>query len=530
MKKFEHLVLTALCLAGMVSCGLDSLSPDDRTMVYDSELGHGMMVLGKKLDDPYSVSNVTKALASLYPTKAESVSVSTTDVYVRFLPSCQEEYDKLDSLGVQMIDHPVNYEIIREGDYYHDPSVPEGDITWQYAVVSPDFIFPRGIRYEILYPCHITEHEVVTRSDPDGIDWDAVERESFRLTGNAAMLSDRSLTKASAAKPEGRVTVVDSRRPDEVEGVKGVRVSCNVFVKIGQAYTDENGYYSIDKSFSSNPRYWLVFKNKKGFGIGLNLILVGGSVSNMGKHEPSGCDMEVRQEDDRTVFTRCVVNNAIWDYFEKCANDKVSMKAPPTNVRVWIFSRLSSSSTLMMQHGAVIEGTKISEYLGDYAFVVKWFLPDITLGTAHCNDYASIYSSTVHELAHATHYQQVGKGFWNKLIEFIITSFITSGMEAYGTGGEEEAGLCEVSEMWAYYVETMMYRERYPESEAVFGTSWWFFPQIFMYLDDRGLNRFMISKAMEEDVTDRESLCEKLKSLYPEFQTNIAMAFNRYYR
>ena len=55
----------------------------------EEALSHGMMVLGKQLEDPYSVKNVTKAVASLYPTKAGSVDIPTTDLYVRFLPESQ---------------------------------------------------------------------------------------------------------------------------------------------------------------------------------------------------------------------------------------------------------------------------------------------------------------------------------------------------------------------------------------------------------------------------------------------------------
>ena len=204
------------------------------------------------------------------------------------------------------------------------------------------------------------------------------------------------------------------------------------------------------------------------------------------------------------------------------------MKAPPSNLRIWLFSFLNSSSTVMLQHGAGIDGTKIGEYLGDYAFIVKWFLPDITLGLMGKNDYASIYGTVVHELAHASHFQSVGKDYWNKYIDYIISSFVASGFETYGSGSEDGAGYCEVSETWAYYLETEFYRMRYPDSGAVFGTSWWFYPQIFCYLDDMGLGMYKIAQALVPEVVDRKTLQEKLIALYPEFKTNIMLAFNRY--
>ena len=147
---------------------------------------HDMIVFGDKLEDPYSVDNVIEALSSLYPTKAGRVDIKPTDIYVRFLPEDEEEYDRLVSLGILLIDHPIDYQVVREGDYYHDPSLEEDRITWQYAVVKPDFEFPEGISHEVLDQCYISDHDPVTRSE--GIDWAAVEREAFRLTGNAGML------------------------------------------------------------------------------------------------------------------------------------------------------------------------------------------------------------------------------------------------------------------------------------------------------------------------------------------------------
>lgn len=492
----------------------------------DETLSHGMIVLGDQLEDPYSVENITKALQSLYPTKAGEITVNATDLYVRFLPSGQEEYEILESLGVEMLDHPVDFEIVREGDYYQDPDIPEDEITWQYAVLPSDFEFPEGIKYEILDKCYITEHEVVTRAD-DGIDWEAVEREAFRITGNEDMLLD---TKGgdTAEKPSGRITILDPKYSNEAIGVANVRVSCNVFVKFSRAYTDQDGYYQLNKKFSSNPRYRLVFKNKKGFAIGLNTILFPASVSTLGTKSPSGVSVEVTQNSNKAMFRRCVVNNAAWEYYEKCSTEAGSITTPPSDLRIWIFKDMKASSCVMMKHGVGVDGSLLEEFLGDYYFLFKKFLPDVTLGLKGKNDYASIFASTVHELAHASHYAQVGNDWWSTLENYIIKSFIKSGGETYGTGQEKNAGYCEVAEMWAYYVEGKLYRERYPDTDVVFGTSYWFYPQIFWYLDDRGLTRIKIYGALVETVKDRDSLQKKLVSLYSGSKTNILLAFNRY--
>jgi len=504
------------------SCAGNLLEPLSENVDSSAEPSHEMIVLGKQLDDPYSVANMTKAMESLYPTKAGRVTVEPTDYYVRFLPKDEDEYERLELMGIHMLDHPVDYEIVREGDWYHDPSLEEEQMTWQYAVVDKDFTFPSGIVYEKLEECYIVHDDEQTKAD--GIDWAAVEREAFRITGNESLL--RAGTKAGTGEVSGRITIEDPEFGTDPSGVKGVKVSCNVFVKFAHAYTDEDGYYSMKASFASNPRYRLVFKNKKGFGIGFNFILVPASTSTLGKGNPEGIDVHIRNTSDRKLFTRSVVNNAGYDYFSECeASCKSAL--PPSNLRIWIFNAMSTSSCIMMQQGALIDNSILSRYLGDYLFLVKMFLPDVTLGLKGQGDYSSIYATAIHEFAHASHFKQVGVSYWDRYIKFILTSFISSGFVTYGVGTEAGHGYCEVGEMWAYYMQTKVYQDRY-DSQKVFGTAYWFSPQIFLNLDERGLTRFKIFGALTSDVTDRDILQSKLVSLYPECKSTINQAFGRY--
>lgn len=520
-------VLCLLLVAAAVSCSENALElPHMNQVDVDGvELAHEMIVLGKQLDDPYTVDNMTKALKSLYPTKAGELKIATTDLYVRFLPKNQEQYETLAACCPDMLDHPVDYQILREGDYYMDPELPEGSLTWQYAVIEKDFVFPAGIKYEVLDECYIAEHDVVTRAGDDFIDWGEVERESFRLTGNENMLAPK--TKGSPF-PSGRITVLDEKYDSEPVGVEGVTVSCNVFVKFAHAYTDEEGYYRMEKSFTNEPRYRLLFKNVKGFGIGMNLILVPASFSTLGKGAPEGVSCQIDKYSDRALFSRSVVNNAVYDYIGSCDDGKSSMNLPPDNLRIWLFQSLDASSAVMMQQGTIVDGSILQKYLGEYFPLVKMFLPDITLGLKGAEDYADIYGRAIHELAHTSHYMAVGNEYWNKLIKYILFSYVTSGWITYGVGTEEDHGYCEVAEMWAYYMQTKVYRDRYPAEARSFGNSFWFKPQIFTYLDERGVNRYKLFSALAPDVVDADMLQARLTSLYPECKTIIKQAFERY--
>lgn len=521
MKHFAKILpLLFLCAACNGSLFSPAVIDEPRVVKEDSD----MIVLGEKLDDPYTVENMSRALESVYGTKASRVPVEPTDYYVRFLPENEAQYELLQNIGVEMLDHPVDYRILREGDYYHDPELAEGKITWQYAVVSKDFAFPKKIRYEILDECFLAEN-AGGGTKADWVDWNAVERESYRLTGNEAMLDRGTKADDGDGVPSGRVTILDNTKGEYV-GVKGVKVSCNCFVKFAGAFTDEDGNYRMGKSFSSDVRYRLVFKNKMGFGIGFNLILVPASVSSFGKHSPDGYDMTVDENSEKILFSRCAVNNAGYDYYKDC--ERTDIRKPPANLRLWLFKNLACSSAPMLQQGPVIDNSLLGEYFADYTFLVKMFLPDITMGLRDSNDYSTIYSHAIHEMAHASHFMQVGVKYWDAYIKFVVKSFVTSGFVTYGTGMEDGHGYCEIGEMWAYYVQTMFYREKFGDAAAAFGTSYWFRPQILVNLDSKGLTRGKTYDALSSDITDIDMLRKKLTSLYPELKNTINQAFERY--
>ena len=511
----------------LMSCSKDDLYYDHGIdYEYGRGLSHDMIVLGDRLENPYTTENVTKALNSLYPTRAGRVEVEATDLYVRFLPADKEECTLLESLGLELVDHPLDYAIAVEGDWYHDPDVPSGDVTWQYAVVPVDFQFP-DIKYEIIDRCHINRGGAALKSD--GIDWDAVERESYILTGNEKMLSEMQTRASNQALPSGRITIVDEHaNGGKPFGVAGVKVSCNSFVKFDTCYTDRDGYYSMSRKFSARLRYRLVFQNELGFAIGLNLILVPASVSTLGKASAEGVNITVTKESDEKLFRRCVVNNAAYEYYSRCSAEDMGMALPPSDLRIWIFRNMDASSAVMLHHGAVLSNNLISGFLGDYAVIIKFLLPDITIGVADRKDYRSIYSAVCHELAHASHFSKVGTGYWNEYIWYIIESYIASGGMTYGDGQGERAGYCCVGEMWGYFIESKMYKERYGGTYPTFGTSYWFYPQIFRYLEERGISVSQIFSVLDAEVTDRASLKEALIEANPRKKVLIEQVFSRY--
>ena len=359
-----------------------------------------------------------------------------------------------------------------------------------------------------------------------------MEAEAYRLTGNED-LYPATRADEEAAFPAGRITVED---PDafggKPYGLAGVQVVCNSFVKFATAYTDRDGYYQMPKKYTSTPRYRLVFKNSAGFSIGLNLILIPASVSTLGTGPAAGVDVHIDTGSDGSLWRRAVVNNAAYDYISRCASSDLDLKAPPQDLRIWIFKNLTCSSAAMLHHGAFVEGNDlIRRYLGGYSSLLKTFLPDITIGgKAGDGEFVDLYSAVMHEMAHASHYAQVGNAWWNPYITYVLRSYVTEGRQAYGSGSGEDAGYCEVGEMWAYFLESVLFQDRYGGDLPAFGTAFWFYPQIFRYLYERGMTCADIYKALKSDVTSRDDLQDALIMLFPEQERTISQVFSRYSR
>ena len=73
-----------------------------------------------------------------------------------------------------------------------------------------------------------------------------------------------------------------------------------------------------------------------------------------------------------------------------------------------------------------------------------------------------------------------------------------------------------------------MYKERYGGSFPSYGTSYWFYPQIFRYLDERGLTASEIFSVLDNSVTSKTELKSRLLVAHPNKRTIIEQVFSRY--
>ena len=185
-------------------------------------------LLGKKLEHPYSVENMRKAWDSLKTANPngrisrEERDITTTHLYVKFMPHSSEDMDVLarDST-LDLYDYPLDYEILEHGDYYHDPNVPLDQPTPQYCAVKVGYPFPSEVDYEILEhlfaPDDYSDENIASgRASFDDAWVDALVNESLRLTGNLEDAHDANEEneprgrRRSKWRPAGRIRVWDN--------------------------------------------------------------------------------------------------------------------------------------------------------------------------------------------------------------------------------------------------------------------------------------------------------------------------------
>lgn len=180
-----------------------------------------MIQLSKKLENPYIVANMIRAYENLIDNgqlKLSSVKksdIKITHYYVRFLPKSFEELAILQrDSTLELYDYPLDYEIAEGGTFYQDPEIPLGEITWQYCAVEKKFDFP-NLQYEILEELFLPK---VKRNDKgassDETIWDNIETEALKITGNLSKEITQSTNTKSIIRdkwnPSGTIKVWDA--------------------------------------------------------------------------------------------------------------------------------------------------------------------------------------------------------------------------------------------------------------------------------------------------------------------------------
>ena len=227
-------------------------------------------ILGQRLKNPYSVSVFREAQKNLKERSriSELVDVQATHYYVRFLPKDGVEFEELKKLDLVLFDYPMDYEIKTSGTHYHDPSVAENEITWQYCVVKTEFKFPQ-IQHEKLEELFLYTFEDKNANARTSVNqelYEILEQETFKLTGNEQEKKENARTTASCGgnwKPEATIKVFD-----DIKGlipVQGVKVRFRRWFEAYEKPTDSYGVARCPAAFRREVNFAVIWETESGW-------------------------------------------------------------------------------------------------------------------------------------------------------------------------------------------------------------------------------------------------------------------------
>lgn len=385
MRKFLLFSLLSLIF---ISCEKQSKHleiNDSENTVVERE---GMMILGEKLENPYSVENMQKAYHNLKKKKSDfpEMVIEATHLYIRFLPENQEEYDKLlwDSI-IEIYDHPLDFEIIQVGNFYHDPTIPLTSITWQYCAIPINQTLP-AFKYEVLAelfipPTHSVEN-INKKNDNLNEFYDLLENESLYITNN---LNENSKSKGSKWTPKGSVKALDDILNRYVP-IQGVKVRANRWFTTYTAITDANGNYAMSGTFKNPADYSIVWEQED-----FDVRDGNWGQATMNSKNIEGDWNAIISSGESSLHA--TIFRAAYRYYY---NNTLGIKSPPTNK--WYRSKIK-----------IAAHDKDKDFNGDFAKWRNWLTwPQIRIynldASGNLKNRQSIFSTTIHELAHASHW------------------------------------------------------------------------------------------------------------------------------
>lgn len=423
--------------------------------------------LGKKLENPFSVTNMQRALdtilkevkksksyqAKSFQKSAEQIEIKETDLYVRFLPKDSLELDLIKKdTTIIFYDHPLDYEIEEQGEHYHDPEIPEDQITWQYTVVKPDYEFPE-VQHEILSDLFIPENSEGYYEEEDTNtqgkssysktnSLSSLETVSLYLTNNLTEEEKEEIEqekeKNLQAKrvcvwficwnvpdrwnPSGTVKIEDTELG--WQPVQGVKVRARRWFTTKTARTNSNGYFKTGSfrrpanysivwetyQFSIREKWWCFFSQQAW-------------VNGPKMKSPWNVNLT---KHSKHWFHGTIFQAAYHYYYQNIKG----LKRPPTNS----FWKPQMKIRAHFEQNNEINGShqKDARIFGIFARI-HMYNPQ--------NSSSSIYATTIHELAHASHWE-LRKNNWN-----------------FGNTHTK------VKESWARGVEWELTRMKYPASK-----------------------------------------------------------------
>lgn len=442
------------------------------------------LILGKKLENPYSLANMQKARETLLQQNDSGIKLSAfatplnaTHYYVVFLPENDAHIKTLSELvsSKKFVtrEHPMDYEVLQHGSEYRDTRTKDPKYPVLYASIPVNETMP-NVPYEKLEDLYLPDE----KNDPEEVlELSALylveqkeENDAPNMPKTAAMRT-ATLPKPQALfgifnksyYPQGRVHIETDTGTEPLRNAK-----IQIYNWFFDAYckTDNNGFFRCSERFRREMGVYLTFDDDVTIRSSWNEIIgirISDKIGNIDRGEHT---FNIHKSDSH-IWRKAMTHNAIQKFNEYIKSAGISQRA--TNLNIWVSEGGQQGAAPMFNryYWEVTTNTLFANWF-------KWLspislpltsvlgitnrhqMPDVYLefsGTDHRRNESLVF----HELAHTIHALQAGGSFWGDFVRRTTDNIIATGFDyPYGNGTEpsewsgQNIALCEG---WANFLE-----------------------------------------------------------------------------
>ncbi len=529
MKKIFYLLSVFVMFS---SCNNDDILKDtesDTTSNYASKQideeekpdVHMPIVLGEKLENPYTVTNMQKAFDyynSVVPNSPfHGITVKASHYYIKIIPSTLEDLEMLDQLDNSddanapvLHDYPLDYKIEQEGDYYVMPK-KESDIYHPaYTVIPVNYQFPSSISYEIIdeiyEPADGNQYDVETVA-LFFADWqedllaDGIELTLEKLPEylNESLARHTSTNKRLLSKkylPQGYVKILNTDDQNLVPLQKAkISIGRNIFWRY--TYTDDEGYFKAPKRYRGKVRIrakWRgntatirkTFNEMLGLWVSDHLMTITKGSNGRTKNIMYGGYTGLLGSDFGHLWFKGTTHNGLRKYNDFAGANGISH--PVKYANAWCWSNGGNSSTPMLNKYRNLAEMAAFANIGQAnlwnamisfggSAVINlvpphlrpdFFFQNLKNKTIKANGQANtvmIHQLVFHESGHYSHASKAGASFWAKLFASEMSNTVDCNRNPYCNGSKpsyQAAKRIGLAEGWATLCE-------YKITSAIYG-------------------------------------------------------------
>jgi len=293
---------------------------------------------------------------------------------------------------------------------------------------------------------------------------------------------------ASKYKPSGQILLQDNSSNTE-PGLRNVQIRLRNWFRIDEVYTNGSGSFTAEENFRGEVDIKIIFTNSH-YKMRSTLVNLFDNIDYKIANEVKSYKLVICRGDrtgsapsgwnwkkDNELWAYATISNAVEDYYDYCTSENIG--TPPNTIRIWANSNKKdkgwSGSAPMFSHGMkyyTLNWDKWWKFAANVLYipvtnvlmnVFQWFLPDmiINFNRNSIENSNEFYETVFHELAHASHFNKVGAGFWDNYINYMVNE------GSYGDGNGKDFGLVSISEAWGFHMGWYLTQQKYGTNALV---------------------------------------------------------------